>query len=155
MRNRNGVMRSPESPLDRVRARFGPATFVPAPESPTGTPESPAVRSAGGEVASRDLTSIARWDSREGERSLAVLRAAIREAEATAFGGEFPPAVARVMQVWVEVGEGYVRDQARLRASGWDPLTGLRNLPSAVAETVANWRLIRGAGTGKPKGGGR
>ncbi len=86
---------------------------------------------------------LAAWDAGVAGRLLDDLRRAIRDAEVREFGGHLPDPVARVLGVWVEVGEGYVRDQARLRAAGWDPLGWLRSLPSVVPETVANWQQSR------------
>lgn len=148
---------APGTPLGRVLARFGPLPApAPRPGAPVAQPSGAGTipRTADAPTGSTHRPPPA-WDAEVAERHLAAFRQSVRDAEAGAFGGEFPPAVASVLALWAEVGAGYVRDHERLQAAGWDPLTWLRTLPGVVGETVANWERLQGRGRPAAAGGER
>jgi hypothetical protein len=66
------------------------------------------------------------WDQAEADRLLYHLRTELDHMRRRMYGGRFPPVLANVVRIGVEVCEAYVANRDVEAARGWDPMELLR-----------------------------
>jgi hypothetical protein len=91
------------------------------------------------------------WDQAEAERLLAQLREGITRFELTWPDGKFPPVMANILRIGVEVCEAYIRDHELEVARGWDALALLRDAVPRFLSLADSHNCNAGAEMLKPQ----